>query len=536
MDATVRRRGPVTSAIPRWVAPSVLSLAAVLLAVTAERVDRVEVGSRLADLVVGLTFFVAAMATASRYRGTCVLLASTGAGWFLGNFDADWRFLYRGPLVHACMTYVGARPRTRLEWTATVVGYVAAVAVGVWSHDTTAMVLSGALVACAIARVVGTSGRSRRDRTIALVATSVFAFAVVVVALATRLNPRTLVDPMLLFYDVGLSAMAVLLSWNLRTPKATQVMDLVVELSESAAHPSGTLRDALAAVLHDPQLEVGYLSEQDGEYRDEAGRRVDIPPLDVDRSATFLHRGGSAFAVLVHERSLLDDPATAEAVAVAARLSSTNEALLEELRTQLDDVARARRRLIAASDAERRLLTSRLHDTVERRVIDVSACLHDLTLDGEAARHLDRAQDHLESTLGDLDRLSRGLHPRELGDGLHRALASLVAATPLPVELIIDEDPAMSEDATASAYFVCTEALGNVAKHANAHAVTISVVREQSWLRISVRDDGIGGADPAHGSGLSGLHDRVAALGGRMTITSPPGGGTRVEASLPLAD
>jgi signal transduction histidine kinase len=137
-------------------------------------------------------------------------------------------------------------------------------------------------------------------------------------------------------------------------------------------------------------------------------------------------------------------------------------------------------------------------------------------------------------TLTDLCQIARGLHPRELDGGLPHALASLAERCPVRVELRAGAVPSAPEEIAAAAYFVCAEALANVAKHAGASSVHLEVVECAGALRVDVTDDGTGGADPSRGSGLRGLIDRVEALGGTLTVSSPEGGGTRLAAELPL--
>ena len=134
----------------------------------------------------------------------------------------------------------------------------------------------------------------------------------------------------------------------------------------------------------------------------------------------------------------------------------------------------------------------------------------------------------------ELRRLARGLHPREFAeDGLADALAALARDAPVPVELAVSVSGAAPETA-ACAYFVCAEALANVAKYASASQVTVSARSDSRGVRVEVEDDGVGGADPARGTGLQGLADRVETIGGILTVDSPPGRGTRVVAVIPL--
>ena len=151
-----------------------------------------------------------------------------------------------------------------------------------------------------------------------------------------------------------------------------------------------------------------------------------------------------------------------------------------------------------------------------------------------SSEHVARAERHLVLTVADLHQLAEGLHPAELDDGLDAALTALAERSPVPVDLDVRVDGLQSNDVTAAAYYVCAEALANVAKHAGATFVHVQVERRRGELTVVVVDDGAGGAEPAKGSGLRGLTDRVEALGGTLTVRSPTGAGTRLTAELPL--
>ncbi|MGH2762725.1 MAG: sensor histidine kinase, partial [Thermoleophilaceae bacterium] len=189
---------------------------------------------------------------------------------------------------------------------------------------------------------------------------------------------------------------------------------------------------------------------------------------------------------------------------------------------------------------ERRRLERDLHDGAQQRLVSLALTLRmvreKLGPDaGEAGRLLDRSRQELDEALKEIRELARGIHPTVLSDrGLGAAVEALAHRAPLPVE--VGELPAqeLPEQVELAAYFVLSEALTNVAKYAKASIVHIDIDTLDDCVRISIRDDGVGGADPAQGSGLIGLADRVEALGGRLTITSPPGAGTSLVASIPL--
>ena len=356
-------------------------------------------------------------------------------------------------------------------------------------------------------------GRARRDRLTALQAASIFGLAVGGGAAVRMAVPSgDAVEPMLLAYQVALCWIALLYAVRLRPPDPTAVTDLVVELGDVR---SGMLRDALAATLRDPTLQVGYRTTS-GAYVDHAGNPVVIPAAGTGRAATWVERDGRPFAVLAHDAAVLDEPALVRAVAAATRLSATNAALLGEVRLQLHEVITSRHRLVLAAQDERRRLAARVRSRVEQQVIGVAGALR-----GDAGRneHVARAERHLVLTVADLNQLAQGLHPRELDDGLHAALTALAERSPVPVQLDVHVDRLPSRDATAAAYYVCAEALSNVAKHAGASSVHVTVKQRSAALAVEVADDGAGGADPANGSGLRGMTDRVEALGGTLTIS-----------------
>ena len=155
--------------------------------------------------------------------------------------------------------------------------------------------------------------------------------------------------------------------------------------------------------------------------------------------------------------------------------------------------------------------------------------------DRELGELLDRGQEELQTSLAELRELARGIHPAVLTDrGLEPALHALVARVPVPVTLEAADAEHLPGAVESAAYFVVSEALTNVAKYAGAGRAEVTVRRRNAHVCVEVADDGVGGADPAQGSGLRGLADRVAALDGTLTVDSPPGGGTRLRAEIPV--
>ena len=208
-------------------------------------------------------------------------------------------------------------------------------------------------------------------------------------------------------------------------------------------------------------------------------------------------------------------------------------------RRQEEELRASRARLVEAADDARRKLERNLHDGAQQRLVALSVSLRlaesKLQSDPPAAtRILAGAREELTHALADLRELARGIHPAVLTDrGLSAAVDALVSRSPVPVEA---EVPAVKlpPAVEAAAYYVVAEALTNVVKYGQASAAEVSVETGNGTVTVTVRDDGVGGADPAHGSGLRGLADRVEALEGRLMVASPPGRGTTVRAEIPI--
>ena len=202
-------------------------------------------------------------------------------------------------------------------------------------------------------------------------------------------------------------------------------------------------------------------------------------------------------------------------------------------------LAASRARIVEAGDAERRRLERNLHDGAQQRLVSVALDLRlvgaKLDKDPAGARELLLgAQDQLAQGLNELRELARGIHPAVLTErGLRPALESLAMRAPVPIEIEEVPEERLAGPVEAAAYYVVAEAMTNVAKYAHASHATVSVRRDNGYALVTVADDGIGGADPALGSGLRGLADRVAALDGHLEVSSPAAGGTRISAEIP---
>jgi signal transduction histidine kinase len=501
------------------------------------------------DLATGWVLIACGLVAWSRRPSSrCgVLLTATGFAWFLPNFgtvDVAWLawvseqlfFLHRGPLVHLVATYPSGRARGRLDLTVVTLGYLAALT-SAWDSQPASIVLAGSLAAVVTWQWARATGRERHDRAAAAAASCAFAAVVVLTAAARLAAPGSETeDWTLLVYEASVMVIAVALLAGLFRQGAgvAAVTDLVVELGETR---SGTLRDALARALGDPSLELGYWVRGERLYVDAEGRRLELPGPGSERAITRVDREGESLAVLVHDPAVLDDQSLLDAVASAARLVASNARLQSEVREQVVQVAESRLRLLRTRDEERRRLDLRLRQGAELRLEALRVVLADARREAnpDTGARIDQAQERLAGALADVRELASGLHPRELAEhGLERALSDLAERGPIWVQLELSLEP-LPYEAEAATYFVCSEALANVAKYASASVVDVSVAVRDGGVRVEVRDDGVGGADPA-GTGLAGLADRVGALGGTLHIDSPIGGGTRLRAELPCRE
>jgi signal transduction histidine kinase len=506
------------------------------------------------DLAVGWTFIACGLIADRRRPSsrTGVLLAVTGFTWFAGNFTSvdvepiAWlsqaaQYLHRGPLIHAVLSFPTGRLVSAPDRAVVAIGYVVA-AVAPIAQDRLATVALATLVPAAAAWGYRRSaGPGRRARAWVVRAAVWVGVLLAGAALARLAVPASAVGEaaVVLGYQIGLCAVAIgLVIAVVRADwERAGVTDLVVELTEG---PTPTLRDTLARELGDPTIEIGYRLPGAAGYVDARGRPVAVPEAGTNRAVTPIELNGQRVAVLVHDPAVLEDPGLLGSVSAAAALAATNARLQAEVRAQIAEVEESRRRLLDAGDEERRRLQERLRAGAERRLRTVGATLARARVlaersgDRDLPERSERAERQVTRTLEDLEQLARGLHPPALEDaGLAEALRDLVGQSPVPISLNVSADELPRETA-AAAYFVCSEALANIAKYAGASHGVVSVASADDRLMITVTDDGIGGADRRKGSGLEGLADRIDTLGGTFTVESPHGAGTRLTAQIPL--
>jgi signal transduction histidine kinase len=286
---------------------------------------------------------------------------------------------------------------------------------------------------------------------------------------------------------------------------------------------------------------IGYWLPEAGGYVDERGNAVELPTAGSGRAVTVVEQDREPVAALVHDAAVLNDPGLADSVALAARIALSNARLHAEVQRRVAELEASRRRILQAGDGQRRRLRGQLQAGAGRRltgardILDLAVREARECADPAAAGRLAAASKELAEAQADLDKLAAGIHPALLTEqGLGPALGSLAARSPVPVRLVIPPQrlPGFIETAV---YFVCSEGLANVAKHAQATRADIRVGLEGDLVTVSIADDGTGGADPSAGSGLKGVADRVEAFGGRLVVHSPPAGGTQLLVQISAA-
>jgi signal transduction histidine kinase len=312
---------------------------------------------------------------------------------------------------------------------------------------------------------------------------------------------------------------------------------LITRLGQAPS--AGGLREELARALGDPSVELAYWLPDTRQYVGATGHPLVLPAPGDGRSVTEVERDGRRIAAIIHDPALLDDAEQVSAAGAAAALALENERLEAELRAKVEELSASRERIVESGYEARRRLERDLHDGAQQRLVSLALSLRLLRRrvkrDPDALHELDRARGDLDHALEELRELARGIHPSVLTDrGLNAALHGLAQRAPVPVEFQGTPNDRLPDRVELAAYFVVAESLTNVAKYARATHASVNVRRHDGHVVVEVTDDGVGGADPATGSGLRGLLDRVAAVGGRLELDSPRGQGTTVRAAIPL--
>ena len=336
------------------------------------------------------------------------------------------------------------------------------------------------------------------------------------------------------FAAIPIAVLAVLLQRRLARGA---VAGLVVELGAGAR--AVDLREALGRALGDPSIELAYWIPARSRYVSADGSPVELPQPGDERVSTIVEREGEPIAALVHDAALRENAELVDSVCAAAALTLENERLRAELVARLAELQASRARLVEATESERRRIERDLHDGTQQRLVSLAMTLglveSKLVKEPRAVGPvLGEARETLALALEELRELTQGIRPALLVErGLAAALDDLARRAALPVRLDLSLEGTVPEQVEAAAYFVASEALTNAAKHSHAGEVRLKASSDGASLVVEIGDDGIGGAAAAGGSGLRGLADRVEALGGRFTVSSPPGRGTTLRAEIP---
>jgi signal transduction histidine kinase len=313
------------------------------------------------------------------------------------------------------------------------------------------------------------------------------------------------------------------------------VADLLLHLG--ASPPPTELQHAVRRALHDSSATLAFWLPEFECYGDAAGREVDVA-VAPGRASAAIVREDRDVAVLLHDPGV--DANLVTSVVAAAGVMIENAQLQVELRARLVELQGSRARILEAEQRARMDLERDLHDGAQQRLVALSLEL--ATLDQDLSRYPDlrdrlgSAQAEVRASLAELRDVAHGIFPAAVRDhGLSVALESLATRAAVPVRVVATTGGRLPEPVELTAFYLVSESLTNIGKHACASHALVELARGDHTLVVEVTDDGVGGAATEKGTGLRGLADRVEALGGRLRIWSPDGGGTRVRAEIPCA-
>jgi signal transduction histidine kinase len=520
----------------------------------------------LLDLTIGWTYLYGGLALWATRPANRIgrLMTLVGLAWFIGNLAIsdvvglrELGTLFSGVAATALIALILAYPSGRLETRldrATVailaIGFVANgavallpiaqdpnVALGLLAVNVTLASFAGIVV---IRRWLVAPRRRRPELLPVLIAGTIqMAVLVIFFVIQTVTVPDAVSEFLVAAKTLAPAAIPVSLLvgfYRQSELRHRALVDAVPDMMIRLSH-DGHVLDIRA---EDSMLTIGPVDPMVG------GRLHDLVPAGIADAVL----SGAAAAIETGEVQTLDSsfdlpdgrrafetrisPSGADEVTAIVRDFTDQRAAQLELR-------QSRTRIVEATDAERRRLERDLHDGAQQRLVSLSLALRlartrlARDADSAAAEGLDDAAAELKTAIVELRELARGIHPAILTEaGLGPAIDTLAERSSVPASVLARPDRRLSPAVEATAYFVVSEALANVAKYASATRATVTAECPGDSLRVEVADDGVGGADPAGGSGLRGLADRVAALGGSLSVVSPMGGGTRVVAEIPL--
>ena len=405
------------------------------------------------------------------------------------------------------------------------------------------------LFAAATARVAwrmrGASSLTRRALGPVLAVSLFRLFAFALTQAGRRIAPDSaLVDAgaWLVALTVPLLALAFMVGvWRWRLFMAEAMQRLATSVR---AHPRpDDLRRALAEAFDDPSLDIAYwLEDGTGRWVDAAGLEVAPPVATPRRAVTDVSDGDRRVAAILHDPALRDDAAFTETASAYALMTLDNHRLTVQTTSLLREVRESRARIQSSADDERRRIEHDLHDGAQQRLVALRIKL-ELAAErsgdnGGTAEMLRGLGNDVEEALDEVRSLARGIYPAQLADrGLVEALRSAALRSALPTTVLAAGIRRYPREIESAAYFCCLEALQNAAKHAHDATAVVVELSDDGTLSFEVRDDGAG-FDPSTvtgGVGFTSMRDRVAAVGGEVTIRSRPGHGTRVSATIPLS-
>ena len=489
------------------------------------------------DLIAGLALLSAGVVAWIRARDsrTGPLLVLAGATWLAGDVSGSLVYAHRGPLVHALLTFPTGRTRSKPTIVVIALAYVDGLIPAVARDPWTTIALMAAVVAVAASRSASNVAE-RAARRLAAACAAAVAAPLVLASIGRLTGSETDVLATWL-YEAAIVLTAIALAVDLLAGRSVRsaTTGLVVHLADR--QEPRALRDALSRAVGDPALEIAYRVDQD--WVDEAGQPVRAAGSGAQRGARrHPRRGrGTPVAALLHDPAALRDATLAQSVIAAVRLVLANVRLQAEDAARMREVAASRRRLVEAGDEERRRLREQLRGGAEQMLAEVSAGLVAIAEhhDGATAVALRRARRRARCRMRGSGPLRAGCAPQ----GAHRARARRGAARPgRPCGRPGRRGRAVPSFPRGAGGRGVLRVLGGTRERRQVRrgdAAPRSASSEAgARLVVCVADDGRGGADPARGSGLRGLMDRVEALGGRLSVSSPTGAGTRIEAELPI--
>jgi signal transduction histidine kinase len=536
---------------------------------------------------IGLSFMVAGIAAWQRWPASRLGLLFTIVGYLylvpyilvnlanpvaftIGNLSQP---IYAAALVHLGLAWPGGRLRSRFERGVVIAEYVQLIAFSVAATMFWNPAFSGCNARCPANVLLAGNGSMAAWNAINTVSGYVgLALTVVVLALIVRhwrsargWSRRAMVPVVWIGFAIGLEQTLIAGPFNLpvsglvsfglaplvllagpllfvistvlaRTARGA-LGAAIVDLEPGA--PPGHLRDALARALGDSTLQLAFRQPDGTGYVDTAGQAVEVARPDPGRAVVPVTGSEQANgAVLVYDEGLELEPQLVRLTAAAASMALEHSRLQAEVQAQLEQVRASRARIVEAGDAERRRLERDLHDGAQQRLVMLSLALamarDRAPADPELESLIESASKEAREALTELRELARGIHPAVLTEtGLAGAIQALAERSPVATTIIAAPDGRFPAAIEATAYFVVSEALANVAKHAMARSAEVTIRKQPGRLAVQVSDDGAGGARPEKGSGLRGLADRVASAGGVLRVDSMPGCGTRLEADIP---